>query len=280
MSSLRDICSVLRDRLLIDLQPGGAAAAWMALKPQLKYAVGLQGAMDSTACTGTSNAWGKRHAVLTNRKNMKPYHAFKRLEEQVHSQLIGAAAAGCGSSAADTFVAVPMQPDQSLKNYLIATARRNDPHYVHQMVHKAHASATEKKNAKIIKGLKEVVQALKAKVAELEKDNADEIGEMQELVKRAQAAAEAAASSSSARTSRARPRNTPPFRRLLRSANCTYSESIERTASIFCVRRRVSGVSHEIWWLQRHGAPAAARKAGFSAWARTHCGHCLTHRPN
>ena len=150
MSSLRDICSVLRDRLLIDLQPGGAAAAWMALKPQLKYAVGLQGAMDSTACTGAPCAWRRRHAVLTNRKNMKPYLAFKRLEEQVHSQLIGAAAAGCGSSAADTFVAVPMQPDQSLKNYLIATARRNDPHYVHQMVHKAHASATEKKNAKII----------------------------------------------------------------------------------------------------------------------------------
>ena len=158
----------------------------MALQPQLKYAIGLQGAMDSTACTGTSKTWGRRHAVLTNQLKRKPYHAFKQLEEQVHSQLMGAAAAaGCGSSAADIFVAVPMQPDQSLQGYLIATARRNDPHYVHQMVHKAHASATEKKNAKIIKGLKEVVQALKAKVAELKKDSADEIGEMQELVKHA-----------------------------------------------------------------------------------------------
>ena len=63
-----------------------------------------------------------------------------------------AAAAGCGGSAADFFVAVPMQPDQSLKDYLIATARRNDPHYVQQMVHKAHASAREKRHAKIIKG--------------------------------------------------------------------------------------------------------------------------------
>jgi hypothetical protein len=35
--------------------------------------------------------------VLTNRKNGKPYLAFKQLEEQVHSQLMGAAAAaGCG----------------------------------------------------------------------------------------------------------------------------------------------------------------------------------------
>ena len=169
MPSLSDICSVLRDRFLLDLEPGGAAAAWMALQPQLKYAVGLQGAMDNTGCTSTSNEWGKRYAVLTNQRKRKPYLAFKQLEEQVHSQLMGAAA-GCGGSAADIFVAVPMQPDQSLKDYLIATARRNDPHYVQQMVHKAHASATEKKNAKIIKGLKEVVQALKAKVAELEKD--------------------------------------------------------------------------------------------------------------
>ena len=200
MLSLSDICSVLRDRLLLDLEPGGAAAAWMALQPQLKYAIGLQGAMDSTACTGTSKTWGRRHAVLTNQLKRKPYHAFKQLEEQVHSQLIGAAAAGCGSSAADIFVAVPMQPDQSLKDYLAANARRNDPHYVTQTVHKAHASATEKRHAKIIKGLKELVQALKAKVAELKKDSADEIGQMQELVKEAQAAAEAAASRSFALT--------------------------------------------------------------------------------
>jgi len=119
------------------------------------------------------------------------------LQDVMDSKLMGAAAAaGCGGSAADFFVAVPMQPDQSLKDYLIATARRNDPHYVHQMVHKAHASATEKRHAKIIKGLKELVQALKAKVAELKKDSADEIGQMQELVKEAQAAAEAAASRS------------------------------------------------------------------------------------
>jgi hypothetical protein len=105
----------------------------MALQLQLKYAVGLQGAMDSTACTGKSDAWHKRHGALTDRKNRKPYHAFMQLEEQVHSQLIGAAAAaGCGSSAADFFVAVPTQPDQSLKDHLIATARRNDPHYVNE----------------------------------------------------------------------------------------------------------------------------------------------------
>ena len=85
MPSLSDICSVLRDRLLLDLQPGGAAAAWMALQPQLKYAIGLQGAMDSTACTGTSKTWGRRHAVLTNQLKRKPYHAFKQLEEQVHN---------------------------------------------------------------------------------------------------------------------------------------------------------------------------------------------------
>ena len=126
MPSLSDICSVLRDRLLLDLEPGGAAAAWMALQPQLKYAIGLQGAMDSTACTGTSKTWGRRYAVLTNQLKKKPRHAFLKLEEQVHSQLIGAAtAAGCGGSAADIFVAMPMQPDQSLKDYLIATARRN-----------------------------------------------------------------------------------------------------------------------------------------------------------
>ena len=40
MPSLSDICSVLRDRLLLDLQPGGAAAAWMTLYLQLKYVVG------------------------------------------------------------------------------------------------------------------------------------------------------------------------------------------------------------------------------------------------
>jgi hypothetical protein len=51
MPSVSNICSVLRDRLLLDLQPGGAPAAWMALQLELKYAVGLQGAMDSTACT-------------------------------------------------------------------------------------------------------------------------------------------------------------------------------------------------------------------------------------
>ena len=145
MPSLSDVCSVFRDRLLLDLQPGGAHAAWMALQPQLKYAVGRQGAMDNAACTGKSDAWRKWHTVLTNQRKRKPYLAFKQLEEQVHSQLIGAAAAaGCGSSAADIFVAVPMQRDQSLKNYLIATARRNDPHYVTQTVHKAHASATDK----------------------------------------------------------------------------------------------------------------------------------------
>jgi hypothetical protein len=148
----------------------------LALQLELKYAVGLQGAMDSTACTCTSKAWGKRHGALTNRKNRKPYLAFMQLEEQVHNQLMGeATAAGCGGSAADFFVAVPMQPDHSLKDYLIATARRNDPHYVNHMVHKAHASATEKRNAKIIKGLEEVVQA----VAELKKDSADEIGEIE-----------------------------------------------------------------------------------------------------
>jgi hypothetical protein len=197
MPSVSNICSVLRDRLLLDLQPGGAPAEWMTLQLELKYAVGLQGAMDSTACTYTSKAWVKRHGALTNRKNMKPYHAFMQLEEQVHNQLMGeATAAGCGGSAADFFVAVPMQPDHSLKDYLIDTARRNDPHYVNHRVHKAHASAAEKRNAKIIKGLEEVVQALKVKVAELKKDSADEIGEMQELVKHAQASAEAAASRS------------------------------------------------------------------------------------
>ena len=81
MPSLSDICSVLRDRLLLDLQPGGAAAAWMALQPQLQYAVGLQGAMDSTACTSKSDAWCRRHGALTNQRNRKPYHAFKQLEE-------------------------------------------------------------------------------------------------------------------------------------------------------------------------------------------------------
>ena len=40
MPSLSDVCSVFRDRLLLDLQPGGAHAAWMALHPQLKYAIG------------------------------------------------------------------------------------------------------------------------------------------------------------------------------------------------------------------------------------------------
>tara|TARA_B100001250_G_scaffold202476_1_gene173589 strand:+ start:55 stop:246 length:192 start_codon:yes stop_codon:yes gene_type:complete len=60
MPSLSDICSVLRDRFLLDLQPGGAAAAWMTLNLELKYVVGLQGAVDSTACTSTPNAWGKR----------------------------------------------------------------------------------------------------------------------------------------------------------------------------------------------------------------------------
>ena len=60
MPSLSDICSVLRDRFLLDLGPGRAAAAWMTLNLELKYVVGLQGAMDSTACTRTSNAWGKR----------------------------------------------------------------------------------------------------------------------------------------------------------------------------------------------------------------------------
>ena len=33
---------------------------WMTLNLELKYVVGLQGAMDSTACTSTPNAWGKR----------------------------------------------------------------------------------------------------------------------------------------------------------------------------------------------------------------------------
>ena len=190
MPSHSDICIVLRDRLLLDLQPCRAAAEWLTLRVQLKYVVGLQDVMDSTASTSTPVTWRARYSVLKNRKNRKPYNAFLQLEKQVHSQLMGAAAAaGCGGSAADFFVAVPMQPDQSLKDYLIATARRNDPHYVQQMVHKAHASAPEKRHAKIITCLKEEVQALKANVAELKKDSAGEIGEMQELVKHAQARA-------------------------------------------------------------------------------------------
>ena len=69
MPSLSDICSVLGDRLLLDLQRGGAAAAWMALQLELKYAVGLQGAMDSTACTGTSkNGAGGTVCSQTNEK--------------------------------------------------------------------------------------------------------------------------------------------------------------------------------------------------------------------
>ena len=58
MPSLSDVCSVFRDRLLLDLQPGGAHAAWMALQPQLKYAVGRQGAMDSAASSEQVEPYG------------------------------------------------------------------------------------------------------------------------------------------------------------------------------------------------------------------------------
>ena len=187
-----------------------------------------------------------------------------QLEKQVHNQLMG-----------DFFVAVPMQPGQSLKDYLIATARRNDPHYVHQMVHKAHASATEKKNAKIIKGLKEVVQALKAKVAELEKDNADEIGEMQELVKRAQAAAEAAASSSFALDPN-----------LLEKRNGVTCPSTEKMASTSPAPPksppgrlpRATMTTPDARSRRGSGTSRAVPPQGGRAQARRR--HCLTFRPN
>ena len=51
-----DFCSTCSLAALLH----GAAAAWMTLNLELKYVVGLQGAMDSTACTSTPNAWGKR----------------------------------------------------------------------------------------------------------------------------------------------------------------------------------------------------------------------------
>ena len=49
MSSIKDICIVVRDRLLLDQQSAeGAAAVWEALKTELTYATGLQQAMDTT----------------------------------------------------------------------------------------------------------------------------------------------------------------------------------------------------------------------------------------
>jgi len=49
MTSPKDICIVVRDRLLLDQQSAeGAAAVWEALKTELTYATGLQQAMDTT----------------------------------------------------------------------------------------------------------------------------------------------------------------------------------------------------------------------------------------
>ena len=138
MSSIKDICIVLRDRLLLDQQsPEGAAAEWEALKTELTHATGLQQAMDTTTCTLDKKAWGKRHAVLKSRNKRIPYNTFRRLEIQVHNRLrCQAAAAGGGGSSADFFVAVPMQTNQSLPDYLMATSRRNDPYHNTIPVHK------------------------------------------------------------------------------------------------------------------------------------------------
>ena len=82
------LAMILRDILLLTCITAAAAELeWHRLRKEIKYPTAMRKAMDACNCTGSTQLWKDRRAMLKNTKNQKAKHTHDKLSKEVLATL-------------------------------------------------------------------------------------------------------------------------------------------------------------------------------------------------